>query len=99
MARHPAWHFLTLLLALIMGLAGCAPAAPAPRPTDSAAPPPTGRGAGSAASNPQLAALTDAARREGQLAVVWAGGVLGGQEGMQRMTEAFNRHYGLDITL
>jgi ABC-type Fe3+ transport system substrate-binding protein len=44
-----------------------------------------------------LSVLVEAARREGALDLVWGDSVLGGREGVSRLAEGFNRHYGLNL--
>jgi ABC-type Fe3+ transport system substrate-binding protein len=44
-----------------------------------------------------LPALVDAARREGQLNLIWSNNSFGGVEGARRWAESFNRAYGLTV--
>ena len=66
-------------------------AAPASQPASSQAAP------ASSATSPELQRLIDAARQEGRLSFVWGEGTLGGSQGIQRLADGFNRHYGLNI--
>src|SRR5262245_20605473 len=73
-------------------LVGCAPGAARPQaPSQGAAPVPA------ASSDARLAPLIDGARREGALSFIWGDGTRGGSEGLRRLTEGFNRHYGLNL--
>ena len=47
--------------------------------------------------SPAVQALVDGARREGTLTLVWSANTLGGAEGAQRMVDALNRRYGLQL--
>src|SRR5262249_30725325 len=44
-----------------------------------------------------LQALIEGARQEGQLSLVWGAGTMGGREGVARISEGFNRAYGLNV--
>src|SRR5262249_48246598 len=44
-------------------------------------------------------AMVDAARKEGQLALIWGDGTMGGSEGIRRLADGFNRHYGLNLNV
>jgi ABC-type Fe3+ transport system substrate-binding protein len=44
-----------------------------------------------------LAQLVDGAKKEGQLALSWGTGTMGGIEGAQAMEKAFNKKYGLNL--
>src|SRR6266849_2987972 len=46
-----------------------------------------------------LAAMVDAARKEGQLTLIWGEGTMGGNEGVRRLAEGFNKHYGLNLSV
>ncbi|HEY7064731.1 MAG TPA: ABC transporter substrate-binding protein [Chloroflexota bacterium] len=93
---------LCLMASVLVALAAAACAAsPAAGPPPSAAPPaasapaaPTAPGQGDA-----LQALVEAARKEGQLTLVWGGGTMGGSEGVRRLAAGFNKHYGLDLNV
>src|SRR5436190_22091985 len=89
MARPGSWRIPLAALALL--LAACAPAASAParRPAAPAAAP-ASASAGSTAADPALAALVEAARREGSLSFTWGEGTMGGSEGARRLAEGFN---------
>src|SRR5262245_36084098 len=83
-------------------------AAPA-APTAASAPPAAGAPSASApvasapaaapAPSAALQALIDAARREGQLNLVWAESVLGGSQMAPRLAEGFNKLYGLNLNV
>ena len=93
-------------LALVLTtLLACSPAA-APSTAPRAAASPSQQAAPNAAaaeltqsSAPGLQALIDAARQEGQLQLVWSANSLGGPEGVQRLTAAFNHLYGFHLTV
>jgi ABC-type Fe3+ transport system substrate-binding protein len=71
--------------------AGCAPAPGPPAGQPVAAPP-----AAPAAVEP-IQAVIDAARREGQLTLVWSG--IDDPEAIRRLAEGFNRTYGLTLNI
>jgi iron(III) transport system substrate-binding protein len=84
--------------------AGAAPAAPAAASGAPAAPAASGAPASSAAPAAPAAAdptqaLVEAARREGQLTLGWAESVLGGSQMIGRLTDGFNRLYGLNVSV
>jgi ABC-type Fe3+ transport system substrate-binding protein len=85
-------------LAFSIMLYGCGPTASSP-----AAPPSSSRAAAPAAAPAQPSgALTDmieAARREGQLNLVYSQNTTGGAEAVRRWTDAFNRHYGFSLNV
>ena len=103
MRATACWLHRALGVGLLLTAAACAPAAPA-----KTAP---GRAAGAAptdatpatvwqeATRPEAEqqALVEGARREGQLAFVWGATTMGGREGLRRLAEGFNRHYGLQL--
>src|SRR5207237_4997434 len=74
--------------------AGCAagpatsPAPPAASATGAPAPP---------AQGDALQVMVEAARKEGQLTLIWGGGTMGGSEGVRRLAEGYNKHYGLNV--
>lgn len=84
--------YRTILAAglLLVSLVACAPAAAPAAPAPAAAPPVA------VAPGDPLAAVIDAARREGQLNLVWTENV-GSAEGIRRWIEGFNRMYGLQL--
>jgi iron(III) transport system substrate-binding protein len=85
---------ITLLLALLACAPAAAPSAPTAPAAQPAAPSPP------ATVEPQtLSALVEAARREGQLNLVWSENSFGGAEGARRFADGFNRLYGLDVQL
>jgi hypothetical protein len=95
----PSWSAAAGLIGcLVVGLlaAGCgaSPSAPAEggRPPSPAAP-------ATVAPSPELQALIDGARREGQLRLVWGEGTSGGAEGVARLANGLNRAYGLDLNV
>src|SRR6266511_587489 len=92
MLSHERWRSLSVSTLLLLAFA-CAPAAsPAARTESSAAP-----AASSAPTNATLQRLVDGARQEGTLSFVWGAGTLGGTEGLQRLTQGFNKQYGLNV--
>jgi iron(III) transport system substrate-binding protein len=101
--RPEAWKHRIGAAALVILAAACAPAAPAPaapRPAASLATPDAGPASvWQEATRPAVEqqALVDAARREGQLTFVWGASTMGGREGLRRLAEGFNRHYGLNL--
>jgi iron(III) transport system substrate-binding protein len=85
-------------LALVLVVGACAPAPASP----AAAPPPTDQAraqAATAAPAGPLAEMVDAARREGQLNLVWSQNTTGGAEAVRRWADGFNRHYGLALNV
>ena len=50
-----------------------------------------------AAAHADLPTLVVAARREGQLNLVWSENTFGGAEGARRFSDGFNKLYGLDV--
>jgi ABC-type Fe3+ transport system substrate-binding protein len=50
-----------------------------------------------AAVSPEMQALIDGARREGQLTLIWGENTAGGEAGARRWAEGFNRQYGLNV--
>src|SRR5262249_52489375 len=82
---------------LVLTLVGCAPAASAPARPPAAAAPAVSADARAAQTPAGLQPLIDAARQEGQLALIWGEGSLGGSDGGRRLAEGFNRTYGLDV--
>jgi ABC-type Fe3+ transport system substrate-binding protein len=85
------------VLALFVASA-CGPAQTGP----SAAPPAGGSAApagSSAAPGGALAEMVEAARREGQLNLVYSQNTTGGAEAVRRWTDGFNRHYGLALNV
>src|SRR5439155_25489090 len=57
-------------------------------------------GASAAAQAPSsgLQGLVDGARREGQLTLIWGENTAGGNEGVRRWAEGFNKLYGLNVS-
>jgi ABC-type Fe3+ transport system substrate-binding protein len=47
---------------------------------------------------PELQAIVEGARQEGQLTLIWGEGTLGGSEGVQRIVDGLNRRYGLSLS-
>src|SRR6266852_1924658 len=89
------WPAAALTAALLLA---CTPAPPAPAPAAPAA-----AGGQSAPASPQeapsLQALVEAARKEGQLTLVWSAGILGGSQGAARLIAGFNRYHGLNVSV
>src|SRR5262249_48105010 len=42
-------------------------------------------------------AMIEAARKEGQLTLIWGEGTMGGSEGVRRLAAGYNKHYGLNV--
>src|SRR5215472_2768717 len=84
--------YRTLLAAslLLAGLVACAPPAASPSPAPAAP--------AAVAPGDPLAAVIEAARREGQLNLVWTENV-GSAEGIRRWIEGYNRTYGLQLAI
>ena len=94
MMRGEGWTAgLTACLALVFGLLACTPTAPAVAPAASV---PAG---GTAADSGPRQGLIEGARREGQLTLTWTESGMGGPQGVQRLAEGFNRHYGLNLNV
>jgi len=93
-----------LSAALVAAAVACAPTA---APSGSAAPSAGAGAAGAQAAaapatteqqfSPELQAMIEAARKEGSLSFVWGEGTLGGNDGVKRLAERFNRYYGLNL--
>jgi iron(III) transport system substrate-binding protein len=83
-------------------LAACASGA-ATGPVTAPAPPAVSTPAASAPSAPAqsdaLQAMVEAARREGQLSLIWGEGTMGGDVGVRRLAEGYNKHYGLNVNV
>jgi iron(III) transport system substrate-binding protein len=93
MRRYTAWLGVVVGGSLL-GLSACAPPA-APRAADAGA---TGAAPAQATQpqlNPQLQAIVDGARKEGELTLLWSG--VDQPEEIRRLAEGFNRTYGLDV--
>lgn len=89
---------------LFVSVANCAQpaAAPAPRasaPAQPAAAPAQASAPAPAAASPAQQQLIDAARREGELLLVWSESTLNGTEGARRMGAQFNARYGLNTNV
>ncbi len=93
------WVGIGPLLAVV--LVACAPAArpAAEPPARPAAGAPTSGASAAPAPVDRMQELVEAARQEGQLNLVFGTGTLGGAEGIKRLEEGFNRHYGLNLSL
>ena len=107
--RSATWLWLTASVTVVLLLA-CTPALPAPAAgAGSSAPAPAAPGASAAApapavaavppQSPVLATLIEAARKEGQLTLVWSAGILGGSQGATRLVNGLNRAYGLNLSV
>jgi ABC-type Fe3+ transport system substrate-binding protein len=89
-----------LVAPVLVFLVACGPSASAPAPQPAAAPAaPAGAPAQAPATSPALQALIDGARREGQLNLVWGDSSIGGEEGIRRMAQGFNKRYGLNVNV
>jgi ABC-type Fe3+ transport system substrate-binding protein len=60
---------------------------------------PQGGEATERAGGNRLAALVEAARREGRLTLVWSETALGGHRAAEQLGVGFNRYYGLDLQI
>jgi ABC-type Fe3+ transport system substrate-binding protein len=79
----------------VLLLVACAPAAaPAPSAAPAAGAAPAGSRAGDTSA---LQRIVDGARQEGTLSIIWGAGILGGTEGIQRLTDGMNKQYGLNV--
>jgi len=104
--RFPVW--LLAISTVVYGL-GCSPTAGAPQAAPAAQPPAAAAQSTAAPAPPAasgqsqagtaLQALVDAARREGQLTLVWSALTLGGSEGAAHLASGFNRLYGLNVNV
>jgi len=96
-------HLGKILGAAIVVAFACAPAAPRPAGPASApsagssSPAASGAASSSPSASPALQRLVDGARQEGSLSFVWGQGTLGGTEGIRRLADGFNKHYGLNL--
>lgn len=89
----PSWWLGRIApLALVVALGACASPAPA-RPPSEIAPAATEP----SMVPPELQAIVEGARQEGQLTLIWGEGTLGGTQGVQRIAEGLNRRYGLNL--
>lgn len=95
------WPFQILaastLVALTFGACTSAPAAAPTRPAASA--PAASSAAPAPAQRDALQTIVEAARKEGQLVLVWGEGTMGGSEGVRRLAEGYNKHYGLNVNV
>ena len=97
------WRQRVGAITLVLLVVACAPAAPAPTAPRPAASPATPEAAPGTmwqeATRPAVEQqeLVDAARREGQLTFVWGATTMGGRDGLRRLAEGFNKHYGLSL--
>jgi len=89
------WPAAALTAALLLA---CTPAPPVPAPVAPAA---VGGQSAPAApqETPSLQTLVEAARKEGQLTLVWSAGILGGSQGAARLIAGFNRYHGLNVSV
>src|SRR3954452_326440 len=86
----------------VLTLAPPLSAPPPPPPASAPAPPAADRPPPAAAAppaDPGLQAIVDAARKEGQLTLVWISGILGGGHGASRLVDGLNRLYGLNASV
>ena len=67
----------------------------APAPASPAAP----ASAHPSGASGTLQSLVDGARKEGALTLSYGGGSLGGNQGIQKLGQAFNKAYGLNINV
>jgi iron(III) transport system substrate-binding protein len=82
---------------LLLAGAACAPATgPASKPAPAAPGAPAPQ---AAAPSDAVQQLVDAARKEGELTLIWGDNTMGGTEGAQRLAAAFNARYGLSLNV
>jgi len=91
MGTPQAWRRVAACLCFVLGACGGPASGSTPVPAASA-PAPSAQ-----TSAPTLDALVAAARQEGSLTIAWSDGPLGGAEGIPRLVEGFNQHYGLNL--
>jgi ABC-type Fe3+ transport system substrate-binding protein len=97
MLGRPGWSWRWASALALIGVVACAGA---PSASSSPRAPTTPLGVASPsgeAANSGLQRLIDSARREGSLSFVWGEGTLGGTESLRRLTDGFNRTYGLNL--
>jgi ABC-type Fe3+ transport system substrate-binding protein len=82
---------------LLLVLAGCGPASSPAGGATSGASGASSAPAQAAAPDGPLPALVEAARREGQLNLVWSENSFGGADGARRFAEGFNKLYGINV--
>jgi ABC-type Fe3+ transport system substrate-binding protein len=102
MVRYTTWRRAIAVTLLALLPAACAtpsgtPAAPPRSGASAPAGPPINPAASPPARSPELQALVEAARAEGQLTLVTSG--IDQPDELQRLIEGFNRAYGLDVTM
>ena len=83
---------VVFLCAMLSACGGSSAPAAATGPVSSAA----GASATSAGSS-NLQAIVDAARKEGALSFEWGAGTLNAPDGVKKLGDAFNKHYGLNL--
>ncbi|HLG71954.1 MAG TPA: extracellular solute-binding protein [Chloroflexota bacterium] len=77
-----------------------APASAAAKPASQTAKPgASGAGSPAASGGTTLQGLIDGAKKEGALQFAYGGGTLGGNEGIAKLGDAFNKAYGLDLQI
>src|SRR5262249_33557245 len=94
------------IVAGVLGvLVAGAPAASTPSPQPQAAAqgapaqPAAAAPAGATAPSGTLQTLTEGARHEGQLDLIWGESSIGGTAGVRRLADGFNRAYGLNVNV
>jgi iron(III) transport system substrate-binding protein len=106
MMRHEREYWRVVGVWLLLIVAACGPGASAPPGSRGGSEPGASRnaaGAPAATAATQaptagtLQALIEGARKEGALSFVWGEGTVGGSEGIRRLAQGFNRHYGLNV--
>ncbi|HEY7060452.1 MAG TPA: ABC transporter substrate-binding protein [Chloroflexota bacterium] len=87
------------LLAVVACTPAAPPAAPARPPAAAVPAEPTPASLWQEATEPAVEeqALVEGARREGQLTFVWGATTMAGRDGLRRLADGFNRHYGLNL--
>lgn len=96
--KHSSLAAMVLALGsgLLAACGGAGTASPAPSGAISAS---TIASKPAAAGATSEKALVAAARKEGQLVLVWGDGAVGGAEGAKMLGEGLNKHYGLNLNV
>ncbi len=92
------------LAALVLAACAASPSASGPARPAASAPAAAGEtgaadASATAAPSAALQAIVDGARKEGQLTLIWGEGTMGGHEGVRRLAEGYNKHYGLNVNV
>ncbi|HLH22171.1 MAG TPA: ABC transporter substrate-binding protein [Chloroflexota bacterium] len=95
--RYPLRGTAGVLAVLVVAACASGPAASPAPPAASA--PAVASAATAPAQSDALQAMVEAARKEGQLSLVWGEGTMGGNEGVRRLAEGYNKYYGLNVNV